>query len=186
MIRVFQCERSAVVRKLEIADADVMRIAIQQEIQRSDESRYDHRLHGLLLVTGGQSCRQVAQLFDEDPRTVQRWVRTFEERGFDGLRDGQRSGRPRTLTPDQWSSLQRDLRRRPDDFGLTGHLWDGKRLAEHLRRHYGVKLGVRQCQRLFKQMGFRFRKPRPQVAQADPQRVAAFKKTTPTGTTRRP
>lgn len=170
-------------RKLEIADADVMRIAIQQEIQRSDESRYDHRLHGLLLVTGGQSCRQVARLFDEDSRTVQRWVRTFEQHGFDGLRDGERSGRPRTLTPDQWSSLERDLRRCPDDFGLAGHLWDGQLLAEHLRRHYGVKLGVRQCQRLFRQMGFRYRKPRPQVAQSDPQRVAAFKKTAPVGKT---
>lgn len=42
-------------RKLEIADREVMRIAIQQEIARSDESRYDHRLHGLLLITGGQS-----------------------------------------------------------------------------------------------------------------------------------
>jgi len=177
-------EMNAVMRKLEIADADMMRIAIQQEIQRSDESRYDHRLHGLLLVAGGQSCRQVAQLFDANPRTVQRWVRAFEERGFDGLRDGERSGRPPALTPDQWSSVEQDLRRRPDDFGLAGHLWDGRLLAEHLRRRYDVKLGVRQCQRLFRQMGFRFRKPRPQVAQSDPQRVAAFKKTASAGATR--
>ncbi len=47
-------------RKLQIEDAEVMRIAIQQEIGRSEESRYDHRLHGLLLVTAGQSCREVA------------------------------------------------------------------------------------------------------------------------------
>jgi hypothetical protein len=59
-------------RKLEIADADVMRLAIQQEIARSDESRYDHRLHGLLLVTGGHSGPQVAELFGEDRSTVQR------------------------------------------------------------------------------------------------------------------
>lgn len=124
-------------------------------------------------------------MFDEDPRTVQRWVRTFEQRGFDGLRDGERSGRPRTLTPIQCSSLARDLRRRPDDLGLAAHLWDGKLLSEHLRRHYDVKLGVRQCQRLFRQLGFRYRKPRPQVAQADPQRVAAFEKTAPAGQTRR-
>jgi transposase len=65
-------------RKLEIADADVMRLAIQQEIARSDESRYDHRLHGLLLVTGGHSCQQVANLFGEDRRTVQRWVTRVE------------------------------------------------------------------------------------------------------------
>ena len=28
-------------RKLEIADPEIMRIAVQQEISRSDESRYD-------------------------------------------------------------------------------------------------------------------------------------------------
>ena len=48
-------------RKLNIDDAAVMRIAIQQEIARSDESRYEHRLHGLLLVTSRQSCQQVVE-----------------------------------------------------------------------------------------------------------------------------
>ena len=136
-------------RKLEIADADVMRIAIQQEIVRSEESRYDHRLHGLLLITGGNSCQQVAELFGEDRRTVQRWVNTFEQQGLDGLREGQRAGRPKSLDAKRWKALAKDLKRSPDEFGLTGHLWDGKLLSEHLRRHYGVALGVRQCQRLF-------------------------------------
>jgi transposase len=176
---------STVMRKLEIADADVMRIAIQQEIVRSEESRYDHRLHGLLLITGGQSCQQVAELFGEDRRTVQRWVKTFEQDGLDGLREGERPGRPRSLTPQQWKALEKDLRKSPDEFGLTGHLWDGKLLAEHLRQHYEVSLGVRQCQRVFKQMGFRFRKPRPQVAQSDPEAVKAFKKTPGAGKSRR-
>ena len=40
LMTVHQC-RGAVMRTLEIADADVMRLAIQQEIARSDESRYD-------------------------------------------------------------------------------------------------------------------------------------------------
>ena len=68
-------------RKLQIEDAEVMRIAIQQEIGRSEESRYDHRLHGLLLVTAGQSCREVAELFGENGTTVQRWVNRFEQGG---------------------------------------------------------------------------------------------------------
>ena len=168
-------------RKLDIADPDVMRIAIQQEIARSDESRYDHRLHGLLLVTGGQSCQQVAELFGEDRRTVQRWVTRFETHGLEGLREGERSGgRPRWIAK-QWAALGRDLRRDPGKFGHAGHLWDGKLLSEHLRLRYGVTLGVRQCQRLFGQMGFRLRKPRPQVAQSDPVKVAAFKKTASPG-----
>lgn len=164
-------------RKLELANPDVMRIAIQQEIARSDESRYDHRLHGVLLITGGHSCQQVADLFGADRRTVQRWVTRFESHGLEGLRDGERPGRPTTLDAKQWATLGRDLRREPQKFGHAGHLWDGKLLAAHLRLRYGVTLGVRQCQRIFSQLGFRLRKPRPQVAQSDPLKVTAFKKT---------
>ena len=36
-------------RKVQIQDADIMRLAIQDEILKSEESRYDHRLHGILL-----------------------------------------------------------------------------------------------------------------------------------------
>lgn len=168
-------------RRLEIADADIMRIAIQQEIVRSEDSRYDHRLHGLLLITAGHSAGQVAELFGEDRRTVQRWIKTFESNGLDGLREGERPGRPKSLDARQWTGLGKDLRRSPADFGYPAGLWDGKLLSTHLQERYGVTLGVRQCQRLFRQLGFRFRKPRPQVAQSDPAKVLAFKKTAPSG-----
>ncbi|HZT02295.1 MAG TPA: helix-turn-helix domain-containing protein [Steroidobacteraceae bacterium] len=151
-------------RKLKIESADVMRIAIQQEIARSEESRYDHRLHGLLLLAAGHSCRQVAGIFGEDDTTVQRWVRRFEQGGLWALREGRRSGRPRALTPEQWRDLQADLRKRPRDLGLGATLWDGPTLSKHLNYHYGVELGVRQCQRIFRQMGFPPRKVGPQAA----------------------
>jgi len=162
-----------------------MRIAIQQEISRSDESRYDHRLHGLLLVTSGQSCQQLADLFGEDRCTVQRWVKRFEEEGLDGMRDSERPGRPACLDAKQWESLGRDLPRSASDFGHIGHLWDGKLLSAHLKQRDKIALGVRQCQRIFRQMDFRLRKPRPQVARSDPVLVAAFKKTAPPGKAKR-
>ncbi|MGH9818236.1 MAG: winged helix-turn-helix domain-containing protein [Candidatus Acidiferrales bacterium] len=172
-------------RKLEIGNAEVMQVAIRQEIARSEESRYDHRLHGLLLVAKGESCRAVAELFDEDARTVQRWVQRFEVQGFEGLREGERPGRPGTLDARQWQRVAGELRRSPREFGHAANLWDGKVLAEHLKKRHGVSLGVRQCQRLFRRMGFRLRKPRPEVAQADPVRVAAVKKTAPSRKTPR-
>lgn len=172
-------------RKLVIEESEIMRVAIQQEIARSDESRYDHRLHGLLLLTGGQTCQQIADLFGEDRRTVQRWVKRFEEHGLDGMREGERVGRPACIDAKQWAALEKDLRRSASDFGHVGHLWDGKLLSAHLKQRYRIDLGVRQCQRIFRQMGFRLRKPRPQVAQSDPLLVAAFKKTAPFGKTTR-
>lgn len=172
-------------RKLEIADAEIMQLAIRQEIGRREESRYDHRLHGVLRVSSGYSCSEVGQLFGQAATTVQRWVGRFERGGFDGLREGERSGRPRALDESQWRRLEADLRKTPRDCGGAASLWDGPVLSEHLRQHYGIKLGTRQCQRLFRQMGFRLRKPRPQVAQSDPVRVAAVKKTSPIGKVRR-
>jgi transposase len=39
-----------------------------------------------------------------------------------------------------------------------------------IERECEIDLGVRQCQRLFRRLGFRIRKPRPSIAQADPER----------------
>jgi transposase len=167
----------AIMRKLEIGEAEVMRIAIRQEIDRSIESRYDHRLHGVLLVCKGMSCCTVADLLDQDARTVERWVTRFNTRGFAGLSEGERPGRPRRLTDDQWTRLGADLRKSPQDFHYGSNLWDGPLLSHHLAKRYGIRLGVRQCQRLFRQMGFRLRKPRGVIDQGDPAAQAAYKKT---------
>ena len=140
-------------RRLQIDDSGVIRIAIQQEIGRSEESRYDHRLHGLLLLAAGHSCQDVAALFGEDDTTVQRWVHRFEQGGLTALRESERPGRPRSLAAAQWQELQADLRRSPRDFGLTADTWNGRSLSRHLQSRFGVQLGVRQCQRIFRQMG---------------------------------
>ena len=144
-------------RKLQIADPEIMRIAIQQEISRSDESRYDHRLHGLLLLTGGHSCQQIADLFGEDRRIVQRWAKRFEQAGLEGMRDGERPGRPAYLDARQWRSLGRDLRHSASDSRHAGHRWEGRLLSTHLKQRYKITLGVRQCQRIFRQMDFQLR-----------------------------
>jgi transposase len=164
-------------RRLEISDADVMQVAIQQEIVRSEESRYDHRLHGVLLVCSGLSTYEVAELFGQSARTVQYWVRRFEQRGFAGLQEAERPGRPAALDASALRQVGKDLRRDPRELGYTQSQWDGKLLSHHLDAAYDVGLGVRQCQRLFRQLDFRRRKPRPLIAKADPEAQRAYKKT---------
>ena len=163
-------------KPLTISDADTMILAIQDEIRRSEESRYDHRLHAVLLVAQGISCRQAAQMLGDAPRTVEYWVRRFEERGFSGLMDGERPGRRPRLSKDQIAAIDDAIRKSSDEFGLSGP-WDGKTISLFIQQSWGASLGVRQCQRLFRDLGFRFRKPRPKMAHADPKRQAAYKKT---------
>ncbi|MBI4221083.1 MAG: helix-turn-helix domain-containing protein [Planctomycetes bacterium] len=164
-------------RKFEIKDSNIMQVAVQQEILRSDESRYDHRLHGILLVCSGFSCYEVADLFKHSPRTIQYWVHRFEQSGFEGLKDMDKPGRPSAITEKIRNILEKDLRRSPREFGYQQNLWDGKLLSHHLAKRKKVDLGVRQCQRLFHQFGFRRRKPRPMIADADPVAQEAYKKT---------
>ncbi len=163
-------------RALTIADSATIVLGLQDEIRRSDESRYDHRLHGVLLVAQGMTCPEVARLLGDAPRSVEYWVRDFNEKGLAGLREGERSGRPTRLDAQQLAEIGAILRKSPRDIGLGVNLWDGKTLAAWISGKYAVDLGVRQCQRLFRQLGFRLRKPRPAIAQADPDKQKAHKK----------
>jgi transposase len=141
-------------RALTIADSANIILGLQDEIRRSEESRYDHRLHGVLLVAQGLSCPEVAALLGDAPRSVEYWVGSFEKSGLSGLREGERSGRPSRLNEKQLRGIN----------------------AAWIAEEYAIDLGVRQCQRLFRQLGFRLRKPRPSIAQADPERQKAHKK----------
>ena len=164
-------------KPLTVAEADAIVLGLQDEIRRSEESRYDHRLHGVLLVAQGMTCPKVGRLLGDAPRSVEYWVRHFEARGLAGLVEGARPGRPKRLSKAQLQEVQAVLRRAPTEVGLSGTLWDGKTLQVWLRRRYGIRLGVRQCQRMFRQFGFRLRKPRPQIAHANPELQKTHKKT---------
>lgn len=154
-------------KPLAIRDPDIV-LGLQDEIRRSEESRYDHRLHGVLLVAQGMTCREVARLLGDSPRTVQYWMKRFEQDGLAGLSEQERSGRPASLNERQMAVIGRALREAPVAHGLSGNIWDGKTLSAFIEKRYGISLGVRQCQRLFRQLGFRLRKPRPAIAHADP------------------
>jgi transposase len=164
-------------KPLTIADAATIVLGLQDEIRRSKDSRYDHRLHGVLLVAQGMSCPEVSRLLGDSPRTVEYWVRRFEEKGLAGLVEGERIGRPRRLTDEQLEEISSVLRQTPESVGIPRGLWDGKGLAAFIKKRYGVRLGVRQCQNMFKSFGFRRRKPRPLIARSDPEIQEAYKKT---------
>lgn len=163
-------------KPLNISDKETMVLALQDEIRRSNEARYDHRLHAILLVAQGMTCPEAAKFLGDSTRTVQYWVHRFEEEGLAGLADADRPGRPRRLTEYQFAEIDHALRQSPIDYGLNTNTWDGKTLSEFIKNQFDVELGVRQCQRLFRQLGFRLRKPRPVIAKADPDQQADYKK----------
>ena len=170
-----------------ISDAETMVLARQDEIRRSEESRYDHRLHGVLWVAHGMSCREAAGVLGDAPRTVENWIHRFEKDGLAGLTAGERPGRPARLSLAQMAQVETALRQTPAEAGIKGGgVGDGQTLACYLEQKLGVERKARPCPRLFRQLGFRLRKPRPLIAQADPQAQATHKKTPHAGQKSRP
>jgi transposase len=153
-----------------------MVLALQDEIRRSQEARYDHRLHAVLLVAQGMTCPDAASLLGDSSRSVQYWVNRFEQEGFSGLADADRPGRPRKLEDHHLEIISIALRKLPRDSGFSTNIWDGKTLSAFIKQRFDIDFGVRQSQRLFRQLGFRLRKPRPVIAKADIEKQAAYKK----------
>lgn len=113
-----------------------MRIALQQENSRSDKSRYNHRLLGVLLVGQGHSCYDVAALVGGHHTTIARWVHRFDERALTGLREEERQGRLRRLGNKFWAELEWDLRLRPRDPVYEQNLWKLNATPQNTMLHY--------------------------------------------------
>ena|SRR5258706_14405238 len=98
---------------------------IRREFRRSEEARYIHRLHGVLLVLLGLSTVKAGKLLGDPQRTIAHWVIQFKERGLRGLQEAEKSGRPGILTPAQKKALAHALAKLPKHSGLKADAWTG-------------------------------------------------------------
>ena len=163
-------------RRIELKNPDRLKEMLRREIRRSDEARYDHRLHAVLLAVDGRSPYDIAQLLGDAPRSVYNWINQFRADGLVGLREEMRAGRPMRLPEKQIKALAQDMVRSPEEFGYGQAIWDGALSSHHLEKQYHIILGVRQCHRMFHHLGLRLLRPRTSPKGADQEAQAAFKK----------
>jgi transposase len=135
-------------RALNPPEADPLRALLRAAIKQSAQSRYIHRLHAVLLVSIGRGCYEVAHWLGDDPRSVERWVRTWELAGDDGLHDHRQGGRRTRLDFAQRGLLADDLAQKPSVLGYPQQDWSGKLIARHIEIRFGIRLSQRQCLRL--------------------------------------
>lgn len=135
-------------RKLQLTDTDAVKTRLRLEIKRSPQAMLAHRLHCVALVGAGLACDEVAAAFGADLRSVQRWVRRFQESGAEGLTDAPRSGRPASLDEAQLQQLRLAVAAPAQACGHAGAAWSGEILRLEILRRFGVAHGKRHCARL--------------------------------------
>ena len=62
------------------------------------------------------------------------------------------SGKPDKLSDEQKAEIKKVLRESPDKHGYC--VWDGISLSDHITSKYDIEYSIRQCQRLFHELGF--------------------------------
>ncbi len=151
----------------------------QAIMSSSDESRYLFRVFAVNMVLAGTPASQVGASAGFTKAAVTGWVKTVDEHGFEALRPQQRAGRPSKLTQDQLKEIDLVLQSDPKDLGYK--VWDGPTLSAYIKSKYNVDIGVRQCQRLFHNLGYSQIRPQPYPSKGceDTEEREAFKKNAP-------
>jgi len=167
-------------QKLIIQDPKKIERQINSLINNDQQAKFIYRICSLKMFINDPDCsaEKLGAIMQASPRTIANWIHAINRLGkIDVLRDKEKPGRTARLSDEQLLELQSDLLQHPSDFGLDANLWDGKTLSHYIKKKYGVEVQVRQCQRLFKKLGFSLKRGRTMVANGDPQKKIVFKKT---------
>ena len=120
------------------------------------------------------NCTIVAELIKRSLKTIQTWIKVFNEGGLETIAPNSPPGRPSSLSEEQKESLKADVLTHPRELGYELGDWEGKSVAHHIKQKFNVELSVRQAQRLLHEIGFTLQHPRYAFPKADPEKQKEF------------
>jgi transposase len=123
------------------------------------------------LKAQGWKQQDSAAALGVTPSAVSQWLKRGREQGVEGLRRHPAPGRQPRLSAEQRAPLPALVDRGPEAYGFRGQVWTCKRVAEVIRRTFGVSYHPAHVRRLLP--AARHSVPRP-VARATQRNAAAI------------
>lgn len=115
---------------------------------------------------------RIARKYGVHRSNVSRWARRVQEDGLDALRSTKAKGAPSRLTDDQRERLRTMLLEGARGHGYETDLWTGKRVAQLVRKTFGVRYSEMYVPQLLReQLGFSWQKPARRPRELDPEKV---------------
>lgn len=145
----------------------------RHEADRDGAYRVAKRLHAVLLNAQGYTSGQIADLLGAPRSRVAAWLAQYETRGFDGVLEGHRSGRPPELDAPQRVALADILDSGPVAYGL-----DTPMITHVIAEESGVSYHPGHVRKLLGAMGFSGQRPQRVLARADPMAQARWRRHT--------
>ena len=132
---------------------------LQQLFRSTDDRILRDRVQIVLMAQRGRPHQEIAADLGVTPRTVQRWLNAYLERGPDGLRPRKAPGATPKLTADLAPLLPRWVIDGPAKQGLDRANWTYAELADHLYKAEGIRASRSTVLRFCKKLGVRAYRP---------------------------
>jgi transposase len=123
----------------------------------------------------GWKQKDIAVALGVTKGAVSQWLKRAKEGGIDALRHCKPPGSPCRLTPEQRAQLPQLLAQGAQSFGFQGDLWTLPRVAEVVRREFGVSYDPSQVSRILKIGGWSRQKPVRRATQRNEEAIQRWK-----------
>jgi transposase len=138
-----------------------------QHSQQATNWREGRRLRAWELFQEGWPQQRIAEALGVTKGAVSQWLSRAKADGPQALRHRKPPGRRSKLTHQQRLQLLELLAQGPPAFGFRGDVWTQPRVAQIIRRHFGVQYHPSQVGRILKQYNWSRQKPRKRASQRD-------------------
>lgn len=135
------------------------------------------RRQAVQAVQTGDSVKDVARIIGVNPRSIYRWLELAEQP--DGLDAKPHPGPAPRLSLEQQQELTQMLLQGAQAHGWPNQLWTTQRIADLIRRHFGIALHHDHVGRFLRQrLKWSPQKPRRRARERDEEAIVHWKSTT--------
>ena len=152
--------------RISLPDAEVTRL--EDLLRTAADPKLRHRAQIVLMAHRGRRHPDIAADTGTSPRSVQRWLNAYLDRGLDGLRPRKAPGAKPRLTADLAPLLRQWVIDGPAKQGLDRANWTYAELADHLLKTKGIRVGKSALQAFGAKHGIRPYRPTYRFLRGDP------------------
>ena len=116
-------------------------------------------------LKAGMRKMDVARKYDVNPSSVTRWSKALEEKGMEGLKRRKAPGAKSKLSKEQQKTLREIILQGAAAYGYKTDLWTLKRVAEVIKKEFGVSYHFRSLSDVLHRMDLSPQKPARRAAE---------------------
>ena len=137
--------------------------------------REGRRLRAFELKEQGWKQKEIAQALGVSEGAVSQWMRRATEGGVEVLKHNPAPGATPRLDDSQRVRLKELMNFDAEAYGLRGKVWTCARVAELIRKEFGVSYHPAHVSRLVRALGLSLQKPTRRANQRDEEAIEHWK-----------